>query len=61
MDDDGNKQLSFDEFTTGVRDFGLQVPEAEARGVFERLDKDGSGSVNFDEFLLALRVCSLEL
>lgn len=35
MDDDGNKQLSFEEFHSGIADTGLECGEDEAREIFE--------------------------
>ena len=56
IDDDGSKNLDFDEFAKGVRDTGLQVTDDEAQVMFKKFDIDGSGSVNIDEFLMAIRV-----
>lgn len=36
MDDDGNKQLSLEEFTKGLRDAGLEVDDDEAGKLFQR-------------------------
>ncbi|GLV38835.1 uncharacterized protein CBL_05834 [Carabus blaptoides fortunei] len=55
MDDDGNKQISEEEFVKGLKDQGLSLSDAEARDVFHKFDKDGSGGINVDEFLIALR------
>lgn len=35
MDDDGNKQLSFEEFFNGITDTGLECDEEEAHEIFD--------------------------
>ncbi|XP_065178101.1 calcyphosin-like protein [Sycon ciliatum] len=55
MDDDGNKQIDFTEFKTGIVQYGLTFDETEMREVFEKCDRDHSGTLNFDEFLRGLR------
>lgn len=37
MDDDGNKQLSLEEFNKGLSDTGMDINEDEASGIFKRL------------------------
>lgn len=54
-DDDGSKNLNFEEFFEGVKDYGLDFSKEDAQGVFDSFDKDGSGEVSIDEFLLGLR------
>lgn len=56
MDDDGNKQLSLEELTTGIRETGLDLSDSEIAEIFKALDVDGSGGINVTEFLVAIRV-----
>jgi len=56
MDDDGNKNLNFDEFQRGIDDCGCQLSKDEMEFLFKKFDKDKSGSVNVNEFLLGIRV-----
>ncbi|KAJ8985815.1 hypothetical protein NQ317_012055 [Molorchus minor] len=50
MDEDGNKNLNFEEFLSGLKEMGLEITDEEAREMFEKFDTDGSGSVNLEEF-----------
>lgn len=61
MDDDGNKNLNFEEFSLGLREMGLEITDDEIRELFNKFDTDGSGSVNMDEFLVHIRVELLSL
>jgi len=54
-DDDGSKNLNFEEFFEGVNDYGIAIDKSEAKQVFDCFDKDGSGEVSIDEFLIGLR------
>ncbi|KAF5288946.1 hypothetical protein FQA39_LY03825 [Lamprigera yunnana] len=55
MDDDGNKQLNFEEFLKGLHDTGLEISKEDAQKMFNQFDADKSGGVNMDEFLIAIR------
>ncbi|XP_046744164.1 calcyphosin-like protein isoform X1 [Diprion similis] len=55
MDDDGNKQLSLEELSNGIRETGLDLSDAEIAEMFKALDTDGSGGVNVTEFLVVVR------
>ncbi|KAL9951946.1 hypothetical protein ACROYT_G044703 [Oculina patagonica] len=54
-DDDGGKNLNFEEFAKGLKDYCLDLTEEAVKKVFNYFDKDGSGQISFDEFLVALR------
>lgn len=56
IDDNGDKNLSVEEFTKGLSDTGLDVGDEEAQEIFNQFDTDGSGSINMTEFLLGIRV-----
>jgi len=54
-DDNGNKQLSPEEFKYGFQDYGLTLSDSELKILFALFDKDGSGGIIFDEFLIRIR------
>ena len=57
MDDSGNKELDFEEFSKGLNDYGLvDITEEDKRAMFDGIDKSGDGKIQFDEFLKKLRV-----
>ena len=60
MDDDGSKNLGYDEFKKGIDDTGLDLSEEAYKEMFTKFDKDGSGKVSIDEFLFAIRVTNLK-
>ncbi|EFX68766.1 hypothetical protein DAPPUDRAFT_228861 [Daphnia pulex] len=54
MDEDGNRSLSFEEFSKGIDESGVKTEDG-CRALFDAFDKDGSGSVCINEFLKAIR------
>jgi len=55
LDDEGNKQLTHDQFIKGIRDAGVEMTHEEANELFEIFDDDNSGVINMGEFLVELR------
>ena len=56
MDDDGSKNLGYDEFRKGIDETGLEISEDGFKEMFAKFDKDGSGKLSIDEFLYSIRV-----
>ena len=56
MDDDGSKNLGYDEFRKGIEETGLELSEDGYKEMFAKFDKDGSGRLSIDEFLFSVRV-----
>lgn len=56
MDEDGNKQLNYEEFVTGLREAGMEVTDEEVQELFQEFDADNSGGINLEEFFVAIRV-----
>ncbi|CAH3164958.1 unnamed protein product, partial [Porites lobata] len=53
-DDDGSKNMNFEEFKGGLKDYELDLSDEEVTELFSYFDKDGSGQISFDEFIVAL-------
>ena len=56
MDDDGDHAISYPEFAKAMKDYKIQLSEAEFRAVYNDFDEDGDGIVSIDEFIRELRV-----
>lgn len=56
MDDDGNKQLSLEEFKTGLKEIEMEISDDEINGIFQKFDTDEDGNISVDEFLVGIRV-----
>jgi len=55
MDDDGDRELSYNEFAKALKDFKINLTEEEARATFSEFDVDGSGRISIDEFIRGVR------
>ncbi|XP_074653356.1 calcyphosin-like protein [Tubulanus polymorphus] len=58
MDDDRSRSLSLEEFTEGVRDFGLTANEMsndDIKAMFKEINTNDDITISLDEFLKAVR------
>jgi Ca2+-binding EF-hand superfamily protein len=55
MDDDNSKNLDFYEFSKAMKDYRIDMPEADLQLVFNSVDRNRSGTIDYDEFLRAVR------
>ncbi|XP_076758032.1 calcyphosin-like protein [Xylocopa sonorina] len=55
MDEDGNKKLNLEEFTTGLHESDLDVPDEEIQEIFNAFDTDNDGNISVDEFIVGIR------
>jgi len=55
FDEDGNGEITQDEFAKALPMLGIPVTRAQAHGIFENFDHDGSGGISFREFNKLLR------
>jgi calmodulin len=49
-DDNGDGEISFDEFVALVEDLGDDLSDAERRLAFAATDRDDNGRIDFQEF-----------
>ncbi|XP_063714538.1 uncharacterized protein LOC134842201 [Symsagittifera roscoffensis] len=54
-DRDRNNSLSREEFSVGIKRFGVSLGDQENLALFSRFDRDHSGQISFDEFIAHLR------
>ena len=54
VDDDGSRQLNWEQFWKALNDFRIKLDESEGRELFSRFDANRNGAVDFDEFLRTL-------
>ena len=51
MDDNNSGTLDMYEFKKGIRDFQVDIPEADIENLFKAFDLNGNGDIDFDEFI----------
>jgi calcyphosin len=56
MDGNGKTVLNLKQFTKGLKQTGLEMPDGYAEEIFRRFDMDGSGGINISELLAHIRV-----
>ncbi len=54
MDENGNKTLDFGEFSKGIQNSGLDIPNEVLQELFNEFDYDGSGFISYEEFMVKL-------
>jgi Ca2+-binding EF-hand superfamily protein len=55
FDSDGGGTLDAMELTDGLRDYGLELSEADCNSIFHFFDRDGNGRISLDELMKGLR------
>eukprot|EP00947_MAST-08B_sp_MAST-8B-sp1_P005632 g5632.t1 len=55
MDDNGDLNLTADEFRDGMRDYGVMLSFKEVEDCMVYFDRDRSGTISFDEFIGGIR------
>ena len=55
MDDNGDAKLTIDEFTDGLKTYGLHYGRDDVQKLFKYLDRDGNGAVTITEFIRGIR------
>lgn len=59
IDEDGNNNLSLEEFKTSLEETGLDgLSEDEINEIFQKFDVNDDGKISVDEFLVGIRVSS---
>lgn len=56
MDEDGNKNLSLEEFKVGLEETGLELSDDEINDIFQKFDVNGDGNISINEFIESIRV-----
>eukprot|EP00033_Pygsuia_biforma_P000595 GCRY01000703.1.p1 GENE.GCRY01000703.1~~GCRY01000703.1.p1 ORF type:complete len:187 (+),score=29.31 GCRY01000703.1:120-680(+) len=55
MDDDGNKNLNYEEFKEGLIDYGLKFDDEEFALLCEKFDMNKDGNIDINEFIFNIR------
>jgi Ca2+-binding protein (EF-Hand superfamily) len=55
MDDNNDREISYNEFAKAMKDFGLGLTDEETRLLFQEFDVDRSGQISIDEFIRGIR------
>ena len=55
VDDNGNGQIEFSEFTKAISEHALGWTPAQVKLVFDSFDSDKSGGISYEEFLIKIR------
>ncbi|XP_048751565.2 uncharacterized protein LOC125663313 [Ostrea edulis] len=50
LDENGNGYLDESEFSSALKEFGLDLSKSESREIFRNIDINGDGNIMFDEF-----------
>ena len=54
IDENGNKVIDLNEFSKGIKNAGLEVPQEVLEELFASFDYDGSGAISYDEFMVKI-------
>lgn len=55
MDDNDSKSIDYAEFCKGMRDFRVELSDADKQAVFNLIDRNRGGEIDYDELLRAIR------
>ena len=58
MDDDYDRAINYQEFQKAMRDYKVELSEAEIQAVFREIDRDGNGKLSIDELVRSIQVFS---